>query len=303
MKKLLIIGGTGFVGSHIVKHFSNKQITVSTGRDFDIRNIDKIKELIDCEQPDNIINLASITTIKESIEKPKETYEISFGGTHNILSVLEKTKFNGCFLYVSSSEVYGLIRSEDLPVNESKLTKPLSPYAVSKVATEALCFQLSQQSNFKIIMARPFNHIGPGQSDRFSVSYFAKQIMKIKLGLISPQLKVGDIDTARDFTDVRDIVCAYEKLIEFGENGEIYNVCSGREVSIRSLIESMSELLNIKVEIVKEEDRFRYNDQRRVCGNNKKIINTTGWTTTYVLDQTLQDILAEWNCRIILNKF
>jgi len=301
MKKLLIIGGTGFVGSHIVKHFQYKQNIVATGSEFDVRKSDIMLKLINREKPDNIINLASITTLKESIKKPNETFDINFGGTRNLLTVLEKTNFTGSFLYVSSSEVYGLLKQKDLPVNESKLTKPQTPYAVSKIATEALCLQVSQQSKFKIVVARPFNHIGPGQSDRFSIADFAKQITKIKLGLMLPILKAGDIDTTRDFSDVRDIVSAYDRIIEFGNNGEIYNVCSGKELSIRSIIQLMSQLSDVNVEVVKDQERFRNSDQRHVCGDNNKLKSETGWFGTFEIKQTLHDILKDWEFRIKSN--
>lgn len=298
MRKLLLIGGTGFVGSHISSHCTGRFEIVTTGHNIDVRNYDQVVALIKNEQPDDVIHLAAITTLKESFENPRATYDTNFAGTLNVLMALRQCGFSGRMLFVSSSEVYGLLTEADLPVSEVRLTKPLSPYAVSKIAAEALCHQWSRSEQFKIFVARPFNHIGPGQSDRFAIADFGKQIAMIKLGLADPVIHVGDIDTTRDFTDVRDIASAYENLLNKGLSGEIYNVCSGTERSIRSLIERMCQLVNVSVDIRTDINRFRPSEQRRVRGNNSKIIETTGWAPLYSMDETLKAIVNNWITRI-----
>lgn len=155
-----------------------------------------------------MVSLAAITTLRESFEDQRSTYDTNFTGTLNLLMALKDSNFSGQLLFVSSSEVYGLINAGDLPVSEALSPKPLSPYAVAKMASEALRYQWSRYERFKIVIARPFNHIGPGQSERFAIADFARQIAKIKLGLEPPVNTVGDIDTTRDFTDVRDIADA-----------------------------------------------------------------------------------------------
>lgn len=294
MRKLLLIGGTGFVGSHMEKYCSGRFDVVVTGREVDIRDAEQLQSLVDREQPDDVVHLAAITTLKESFVNPRGTYDINFCGTLNVLMALRNCGFTGNFLFVSSSEVYGLLGEADFPVRETRLTRPLSPYAVAKIASEALCYQWSQIEKFKIVVARPFNHIGSGQSERFAIADFGRQVAMIKLGLAPPVMHVGDIDTTRDFTDVRDIVSAYEKLLNLGQNGEIYNVCSGGERTIRSLIERMCQLAGVSVMIQMDSERFRHSEQRRVCGSNRKIMETTEWFPAHSMDQTLTAILDDW---------
>lgn len=293
-----MVGGSGFVGKHIHTGLSASYQVIVSGRDVDVRNAALIKKLISDAKPDRIIHLAAITTLGESFGNARETYDINFGGTVNLLMALRESRFNGRFLYVSSSEVYGLLSEHELPVSEARLLKPLSPYAVSKIAAEALCYQWSQTGSFEIVLGRPFNHIGPGQSQRFAISEFARQIAAIKLGLSEPVMHVGDIETTRDFTDVRDVVVAYQRLLEDGRNGEIYNVCSGTERSMRSLITRMCELAEVDVELRPDALRFRRSEQRRVFGSNARLVAKTGWQPRFSLEQTLLDILEFWDRRL-----
>ena len=290
-KKLLLIGGSGFVGTHMSSALSEDFEVASPGPEIDVRNAELMKSLVADEKPDYLVHLAAVTTLGESFAKQSETYDINFGGVFNVLMALRESHFTGRMLYVSSSEVYGLLAESELPVSEKRLPKPLSPYAVSKIAAEALCYQWSQTEDFEIVTARPFNHIGPGQSERFAIADFARQIVAIKRGLAATVINVGDIDTTRDFTDVRDVVGAYSSLLISGKNGEVYNVCSGVERTIRSLIERMCDLAGVSVELRMDSARFRANEQRRVCGSSAKLVADTGWNPHFAIDQTLSDIV------------
>jgi GDP-4-dehydro-6-deoxy-D-mannose reductase len=294
MEKILLIGGSGFVGQHMRALYEGKAHVFSTGRDFDVREAEKILTLIQDFNPDKVVNLAAISTLKESFLSPKDTYDTNFMGTFNILMGLRKCNFMGRLLFISSSEVYGSILASELPVSESKPTKPMSPYAVSKIAAEMLCYQWSQAENFEIVIARPFNHIGPGQSSRFAISNFGRQIASIKLGLSDPVLEVGDIDTTRDFTDVRDVVSAYKLLLETGKNGDTYNICSGNERSIRSILKNMCDLIDIDIEIHEDLNKFRISEQRRIVGDSSKLRGDLGWAPAYKIDSTLKQILDHW---------
>lgn len=294
MNNILLIGGRGFVGTHFQQALDTTFNGVATGRDVDVRDPEQLRAVIAKVQPDIVVHLAAVTTLRESFAHPQDTYDINFLGTLNLLMALRESNFNGRMLFVSSSEVYGLLAESELPASEARLPKPLSPYAVAKISAEALCYQWSQTYNFDIIIARPFNHIGPGQSERFAVADFGKQIAAIKLGLIAPTMHVGDIDTTRDFTDVRDIVAAYQLLLLHGGNGETYNVCSGAERTIRSLIERMCELAGVEVELRTDPTRFRPSEQRRARGSNQKLSDATGWMPAHLMDQTLADIVDYW---------
>jgi GDP-4-dehydro-6-deoxy-D-mannose reductase len=294
MKNLLLVGGNGFVGKHLRNALEAKFAVASTGRDVDVRDFKQLHALVSRVQPDMVVHLAAVTTLRESFANPQDTYGINFLGTLNVLMALRESNFAGRMLFVSSSEVYGLLAESELPVVEARLPKPLSPYAVTKIAAEALCYQWSQTENFEIVIARPFNHIGPGQSERFAIADFGKQIASIKLGLAAPVMHVGDIDTTRDFTDARDIVAAYHLLLQQGGNGETYNVCTGKERTIRSLIERMCQLAGVVVDLRTDAARFRPSEQRRVRGSNQKLSDATGWTPAHTMDQTLTDIVDYW---------
>jgi GDP-4-dehydro-6-deoxy-D-mannose reductase len=166
------------------------------------------------------------------------------------------------------------------------------------VAAEALCYQWSQLEKFALVMTRSFNHIGPGQSERFVVSDFAKQVIEIKQGRRKPILNVGDIDVTRDFTDVRDAASAYALLLERGGNGETYNVCSGVERSIRSILVRLLELANVDARIEQDATRLRIGEQRRFRGSYEKLHRDTGWVPAITIDHSLLDILQNWEERL-----
>ncbi len=301
-KKLLLIGGTGFVGSNITSLFFNEYEIKSSGSEIDIRDFDKILDFIASEAPDFVINLASITTLSESYQNPNLTYDINFIGNLNVLRALEKSNFNGRMLYISSGEVYGSPPEHELPLSEDRILKPLSPYAVSKIASEALCYQWSQIGKFDVIIARPFNHFGPNQSDRFAVANFAKQIAKINLGIQKPEIVVGELNMTRDFTDVRDIAIAYILLLENGINGEIYNVCSGSETSIAQILNILLEKAKYPVIVKKDMDLIRKHEKMRSCGNFNKLYNLIGWKPKKLLEESISDTLNYWEAKIALEK-
>jgi GDP-4-dehydro-6-deoxy-D-mannose reductase len=294
MQNALLIGGTGFVGQHMQCSLLSNFNVVATGHTCDIKDADQIRHLIKSTTPSIVINFASITTVWESFKDPLDTYNIGFLGTLNLLKALEEHEFKGKMLNISSSEVYGFPSNDQLPIFEEILLRPMSPYSVSKVATEALCYQWSQASRFEIVTARPFTHIGPGQSDRFSISNFAKQIAEILLGKKEPVIYVGDLDKTRDFTDVRDVVSAYSHLLERGRSGHVYNVCSGIETNTRALLNKLIEYSGIQVVIEQDEFLKRNKEQQRIYGSYEKIKMETGWSPTISLSRTLEDTLSYW---------
>ncbi len=293
--KVLVTGADGFVGSHFSRFKKISVIPLQDESDaIDIRDARRIEQLVSDVKPDAVIHLAAQSFVPRSFENPLETFDINFNGTFALLSALQEADFKGRMLFVGSGDMYGLVDSDSLPITELTPVRPRNPYSVSKVAAEALCYQWSQTGPFNIIMARSFNHIGPGQSERFAVSDFARQIVEIKLGLREPKLVVGDIDVTRDFTDVRDVIHAYELLIRKGRNGEIYNVCSGKERSVRSLVERLLLLAGVEVSIVQDPNRLRPSEQRRAYASNKKLQHHTGWQPELELDDSLKDLLKYW---------
>ena len=295
----LLIGGTGFAGSHMQHLLAHEYRVIVTGHSTDIRNSGQISDLVKSSLPDFVVNFASVTTVKESFEDPYQTYQVGFLGTLNLLEALKTIKFRGRVLNISSSEVYGFPSRDELPVRETAPVRPMNPYSVSKASTEALCYQWSQLEQFEIVTARPFTHIGPGQSAKFAISSFTKQIAEILLKKRGPVMHVGDLQTTRDLTDVRDVVRAYRLLMEKGRSGEVYNVCSNNEVSIRSVMNELIGLANTPISISQEETRLRKAEQQRTLGSFDKIREQTGWLPVIPLTQTLQDMLSYWREHLV----
>lgn len=248
--------------------------------------------------PDAVIHLAGQTFVPEAFRDPARTFDINLLGTLNLLQALKARGFQGTFLYVSSGDVYGQVSENDLPITEQQAPCPRNPYAVSKLSAEFLSLQWGLSEGWPVLVARPFNHIGSGQKDSFVIASAARQIIRIKQGLQAPQLEVGDIDVSRDFLDVGDVVSAYFALLEKGQAGQVYNICSGREQSIRSLIEQLADLAEVTMQLVQDPARMRRADQRRVCGSHERLTKTTGWTPDITTQQSLRAILSDWEKRV-----
>lgn len=264
------------------------------GRLADLRNYEETAGAIRSLQPRSVIHLAAQSSVAQSLDDPEETYRVNFSGTLNLLRALHDCAFRGRLLFVGSGDVYGSVPESLLPVAEDVPLRPRNPYAVSKVAAEALCYQWSQTGPFEIVMARPFNHIGPGQNTHFAVADFARQVVAHRNGRAPARLAVGDIRVTRDFTDVRDIVRAYAALLERGVNGEAYNVCSGVERSLSDIIEVLFETSGVRMEVAVAPERLRPSEQRRMRGSFEKLRTHTDWEPEIPLNQTLRDILAYW---------
>lgn len=276
---------------------SNYEVIV-TGRETDIRDDRQMEVLVSSIQPHVVVNFAALTTVRETFEDPLNTYRIGFLGELGLLNALKKSGFMGTLLNISSSEVYGFPQADQLPITEATPLRPMSPYAVNKIATEALCHQWSQTEKFKIVTARPFTHIGPGQSDRFAISNFGKQIAEVAAGKREPVIRVGNLHATRDITDVRDVVSAYSRLLEIGENGQVFNICSGTEVSIQLLLNSMIEFANLNIKIEPDPSLTRNMEQLRIQGSFEKLHQLTGWTPQIPLQQTLADIFTYWRNKV-----
>ncbi|WP_166222043.1 GDP-mannose 4,6-dehydratase [Pseudomonas atagonensis] len=298
-KRLFVTGLSGFVGQHIKSSLreadSAWELLPAAG--YDLSDAQSLAELWP-ELPDAVIHLAGQTFVPEAFRDPARTLEINLLGTLNLLQALKTRGFRGTFLYVSSGDVYGQVGESDLPITEHQPPCPRNPYAVSKLSAEFLCLQWGLSEGWPMLVARPFNHIGSGQKDSFVIASAARQINRIKQGLQAAQLEVGDIDVSRDFLDVGDVVAAYFALLEKGTPGQVYNICSGREQTIRSLIEQMADLAEVEITLVQDPARLRRADQRRVCGSHQKLAQTTGWAPQLTTQQSLRAILSDWETRV-----
>ncbi|UIN56489.1 MULTISPECIES: GDP-mannose 4,6-dehydratase [Pseudomonas] len=299
-KSLFITGLSGFVGQHIQSRLHGEDASWQLLPATSAYDLTKPDSLIDLwpQLPDAVIHLAGQTFVPEAFRDPARTIDINLLGTLNLLQALKTRGFKGTFLYVSSGDVYGQVEEAALPITEQQPPCPRNPYAVSKLSAEFLSLQWGLSEGWPVLVARPFNHIGTGQKDSFVIASAARQINRIKQGLQAPQLEVGDIDVTRDFLDVGDVVSAYFALLEKGTPGQVYNICSGHEQSIRSLIEQLGDLAEVELQLVQDPARMRRADQRRVCGSHQRLARTTGWTPQITTQQSLRAILSDWETRV-----
>jgi GDP-4-dehydro-6-deoxy-D-mannose reductase len=296
---LLVLGASGFVGRNLLAHgpyaIDERPVRlVEPAGGLDIVDAGAVAALVAAVRPDCVLHLAAISHVPQSFAEPRRTIEVNVLGTLNVLTALRDAAFRGRMIYVSSGDVYGRVEDDDLPVTEAHLTRPRNPYAVSKLAAEALCAQWAITEGLDVLIARPFNHIGPGQGDQFVVSGFARQVVAIAQGRAEPVVEVGDIDVTRDFLDVRDVIAAYFRLFASGRAGEPYNVCSGVERSVRQVLERLLELAGVRATTRAASGRMRPAEQRRMRGSSARLTRDTGWTPTVDFDDSLRAILAYW---------
>jgi GDP-4-dehydro-6-deoxy-D-mannose reductase len=299
VKRLLVTGQQGFVGTTLSRMVGvERQVAgwsvIDLPGNVDLRDAAATSAMVGNAAPDAVLHLAAQSFVPDAVRDPAATLENNLFGTLNVLQALKKCAFRGRMIYVGTGDVYGVVPEDALPVAETRLPAPRNPYSVSKLAAEALCYQWTATEGMDIVLARPFNHIGWGQSDRFVLSNFARQVVEIRQGRRGPAVAVGDIDVTRDFTDVRDVVHAYFALFASGASGEVYNVCSGRDRSIRSLLDRLAELAGVAIAIEQDQARLRKAEQRRVCGDPAKITRTTGWAANTPLDESLAAMLRYW---------
>lgn len=294
-RRFYVTGGSGFVGSVLRERIeAERDVFIAMPADMDIRDEAALTQSLADAKPDYVVHLAAQSFVPDAFKDPRATFDVNLFGTLSLLTALRATDFSGRMLFVGSGDMYGLVAEDELPVSEDRALKPRNPYAVSKVAAEALCYQWAQTEKLDIVLARPFNHIGPGQDTRFAIADFASQIAgMIKAG--EPRvLTAGDVDAGRDFTDVRDIVSAYLALLKHGRTGQAYNVCSGTSRSVRQLIDGLAEVAGIELKIERDPARYRPAEQKRICGDPAKLRKDTGWSPGIELRQTLQDTLDYW---------
>ncbi len=296
--KALITGVNGFVGRYLEKELQNNQYDV-VGTDvigdnvykIDLLDYENLVQLIEQHEPDVIFHLAGQSSVGYSWKNPKYTVELNVCGTINLLNAVHAGTKKARVIIIGSSDQYGVIRLEDNPVKEDQPQNPGSPYAISKYSQELIALSLSKAYGLDVILTRSFNHIGAGQKTGFVVSDFSSAIVDIEKGRNEPILMVGNLDAKRDFSDVRDVVCAYRLLAEKGISGEVYNVGSGVAISIQELLTTLLALSPAKITVKQDPAKLRPSDVPIVCCDNQKLVRQTGWKPTCKIEDTLQEIL------------
>lgn len=314
--RILITGISGFAGSHLadlllqqdeieiwgtlrsgigsVAHVADKL----TLRYVDLREPSAVYALLEECQPARIYHLAGQAFVHLSWKEPWPTLENNIRAQLNLLQAIVDLQLETRILCVTSQEIYGKTKPEDLPIDESTPLRPDSPYGVSKVAQDMLGLQYFRSYGLYTIRARPFNHIGPRQNERFVASNFAKQIVEIELGLRPPMIQFGNLSAQRDFSDVRDMVRAYYLLLERGQPGEAYNIGRGKPHSVRTLLDLLLKSTHIKIEERIDPERLRPSDMPISYADISKLHHTTGWQPSVSFEDSLRDVLDYWRYKL-----
>ena len=315
MKKVIITGISGFAGSFLAEFLISKKAYNVNGTyllEESIGNISRLKnkiklmkadltkikgvtEIIRLIKPDYVFHLAALTSPAASFKNPLITIENNIAAEINIFSAIRNNNLRDArVLIVSSAEVYGLVKKEDLPIDEDTRLMPASPYAVSKITQDFLGLQYFLSYNLKTIRVRPFNHIGPRQSPNFVVAGFARKIAEIEKGKTEAVISVGNLEAKRDFVDVRDMVRAYLLAIEKGKIGEVYNIGSEKSYKISDILDKLLKLSKVKISVRVDRRRFRPIDIPELLCNARKFKKLTNWKPQIPIDVTLKDTLDYW---------
>jgi GDP-4-dehydro-6-deoxy-D-mannose reductase len=312
--KVLITGITGFAGSHLadyclargdvdvcgiirwrsrtenIEHLEGKVPLLEC----DLRDASSTRDVLEQTKPDYIFHLAAQSFVPTSWHAPTESLTTNVIGQVNIFEAVRKLNLDCRIQIAGSSEEYGMVYEDELPIKESNPLRPLSPYGVSKVGQDLLGYQYYMSYKMPIIRTRGFNHTGPRRHPVFVVSDFAKQIVDIENGRKDPVMYVGNLEATRDFSDVRDMVVAYFLALEKGTPGEVYNICSESHWTIQEVLDKLLALSDAKIEIKQDPSRLRPSDVPRLLGDCSKFKKDTGWQPTIPFETTLNDMLAYW---------
>lgn len=313
--RALITGVAGFVGGHLAETLlaepgweiwgsiiaESDRANVIEGVHTlitDLREPEQARVLVETARPDAVFHLAAQAYVPQAWADPWGTYHTNIRGQLNLLEAISALGLKSRVIVVSSNEVYGLIRPEDLPLSESAPLRPNNPYSVSKLAQDFMGLQYFLDRKMPIIRVRPFNHIGPRQNERFVAPSFAKQIVEIERGEREPILRLGNMAAQRDFSDVRDITRAYLLALEKGEPGEVYNIGTGQARAVREMLDLM--LAHCPIKIAEEIDpaKLRPSDTPLSYADPAKFKRQTGWEPRFSFEQTCLDILNDWRERL-----
>ncbi len=311
MKKALITGISGFAGSHLSEYLIETGYEVSgtylteeslaslpnkeklSLYKLNLLDENKTLKIIEEEKPDYLFHLAALISPKASFDNPKKTFVNNICAEINILEAVKKCGLQTKILIISSGEIYGLVSKEDLPIDEETPFNPTNPYAVSKLAQDFLGLQYFLSHKLKIVRVRPFNHAGPRQTPAFVIAAFAKGIAEIEKGK-ERVLRVGNIKSKRDFSDVRDMVKAYALAVEKGEIGQVYNLGGGKSFAISQILEMLKSMSTSKIEVVEDPALLAPSDNPQLVCDCSKFARLTGWKPQIPIEKTLSDTLDYW---------
>ena len=314
MRRVLVTGVTGFAGSHLVDYMAERGDAEIWGIqrwrsrteniehlrgsmklvECDLRDAESTRDTIEQIKPDWIFHLAAQSFVPTSWKAPTESLTTNVLGQLHLFEACRRLGLKPRIQVACSSEEYGMVHEDELPIRETNPLRPLSPYAVSKVAQDMLGYQGWMSWKIDCVRTRGFNHEGPRRGPVFVASDFAKQIADIERGLKPPVIHVGNLEARRDFTDVRDMVRAYWLALEKCEGGEVYNICSGKAWRIRDVLDLLLGMTKQKIEVREDPARLRPSDVPVLLGDHSKFTDRTGWKPSIPFEQTLKDMLEFW---------
>lgn len=316
-KKALITGITGFAGSHLtellilegvevygIQRWRSKTENIEhlTGKikieEADLLDAHSLYTVIDKIKPDYIFHLAAQSFVQSSWASPTQTLEVNIIGSAHLFEAVRKTGLPIAIQIACSSEEYGKVLPNEVPIAETNPLRPLSPYAVSKLAMDYLGYQYHESYGMHIVRTRGFNHTGPRRGEVFAESSFAKQIAEIEKGKREPVVYVGNLEAQRDYTDVRDMVRAYYLSVQKCDSGEVYNIATGKAWKISKVLDLLLSFAKVKVEIRKDPARMRPSDVEILIGDNSKFVQKTGWQPEIAFKKTMEDLLNYWRERV-----
>jgi GDP-4-dehydro-6-deoxy-D-mannose reductase len=295
-KKALITGVSGFVGQHLQRELlENGYEVVGVDREkMNVCDYDVVHAIIRKYKPDYIFHLAGIAYVPTSWKDPEMTYKVNTLGTLHLLDAVRSVGIDPKIHLCGSSEEYGMVYEDELPIKETNPLRPLSPYAVSKIGLDMLGYQYYKSYGLKIIRTRAFNHDGYGRGEEYMTSNFAKQIIQIEKGYREPIIYHGELSSKRDISDVRDIVVAYRLALEKCDFGEVYNIGLGVTHTVGEVLQMLIDLSHVKVELKLDSNRMRPSDVKVLLCDGSKFIEKTGWKPKYSLEDVLSEELRFW---------
>ena len=302
--RVLVTGSSGFVGLHLCTHLESRGYEVfgcdqvaaegqPQHRVCDVTDAGSVEKIVRWAAPvDFVVHLAAVTFVPEATRSPAQVVEVNLLGTIRLIDALRTQAPKARLVFIGSSEIYGPPRAT--PVTEEHIFNPQNPYANSKAAADHYCRFRSQYDGMDIVRMRPFNHSGPGQSERFVLSSFARQIAEIEAGNREPAIKVGNLQASRDFMHVDDVVRAYASALEDGRPGEAYNICSGECHRIGDALESLVAMADVEISIEVDPARLRPIDVPEIRGSHEKFTRDTRWNPAKSFESLLADLLGYW---------
>ena len=291
--RAFITGANGFVGRHLASYLTRSgDHVVGVDRECDVTSLPTVIAKLREDPPDVLYHLAAMTHVGDSWRQPEEFTRVNVLGTINVLKAAGLVAPASTIVMVSSADVYGIVQESDLPLGEERPPRPANPYAQSKVEAELQVRDAAGSSGHRVIIARPFNHVGPGQSVQFVIPALVERLLT-SLAEGANEIRVGDLTTRRDFSDVRDVVRAYRLLARFAVTGEVYNVASGHDVALADVAEQLVNLIAPGTRLVLDPDLVRPVEVPVMRGDFTKLHETTGWEPTIDLVTSLRDVVAE----------